>query len=471
MNDYESYDALGLAEQVARGEVKPEELLDEAIRRVEVIDPKINAVVTRSYDDARAAIAEGLPEGPFRGVPFLIKDLHTQVKGVRLTQGSRLFSDFVSDHDSELTTRYRRAGLVIFGRTHSPEFGLTTTTESLVFGQTRNPWSPEHTAGGSSGGAAAAVAAGILPLANASDGGGSIRIPASCCGLFGMKPTRGRTPMGPDAGEGWSGMSIVHAVSRSVRDNAALLDATGGPDLGAPYHAPAPERPYLEEVSREPGALRIAWQSETFNGAVTHPDCLAAVEDAAALCESLGHRVECTRFQVDVDPLREATLTIISANLASVAADRVASLGRELSQEDLEIGAFLLAKSSESRDSGAYARSIRVIHAVGRELARFQLDHDVVLTPTMAAPPSRLGVLSLSNAAAPEYLETLNQSVGFTQLMNVTGCPAMSVPLSWNGDGLPIGIQYAGRFGDEGTLYRLAGQLERARPWFERRPA
>jgi len=470
VKDYESYDALGLAELIRNGEAKPSEVLEAAIARLEERNPKLNAVVIPMIDEARAAAAGDLPEGPFRGVPFLLKDLHLLASGARTSFGCRLFEDFVADHDSEIVTRYQKAGLVIFGKSASPEFGFTTTTESKLFGQTRNPWNTDHTAGGSSGGAAAAVAGGILPLANASDGGGSIRIPASCCGLFGMKPTRARTPAGPDAGEGWSGMSSVHAVSRSVRDSAALLDASAGPDLGAPYWAPPPERPYLEEVGRPAGRLRIAFQSQTFNGAETHPDCAAAVAEAARLCAELGHQVEESPLRVDADALGQATGTIIAANLRFVVEDRAAILGREFTEEDLEPVTYLTVNRAAETGSTEYARSIRVIHGIGREVARFMERYDVLLTPTMATPPLPLGVLSLSNPDFGEVLGQLLMTIGFTQLFNAAGNPAMSVPLAWNDAGLPIGVQFAGRFGDEATLFRLAGQLEQARPWFDRRP-
>jgi amidase/6-aminohexanoate-cyclic-dimer hydrolase len=470
VKEYESYDALGLAELIRNGEAKPSEVLEAAIARLEERNPKLNAVVIPMIDEARAAAAGDLPEGPFRGVPFLLKDLHLMASGARTSFGCRLFEDFVADHDSEIVARYRKAGLVIFGKSASPEFGFTTTTESKLFGQTRNPWNTSHTAGGSSGGAAAAVAGGIVPLANASDGGGSIRIPASCCGLFGMKPTRARTPAGPDAGEGWSGMSSVHAVSRSVRDSAALLDASAGPDLGAPYWAPPPERPYLEEVGRPAGRLRIAFQSQSFNGTETHPDCAAAVAEASRLCAELGHQVEEDPLRVDADALRQATGTIIAANLRFVVEDRAAILGRAFTEEDLEPVTYLTVNRAAETGSAEYARSIRVIHGIGREVARFLQRYDVLLTPTMATPPLPLGVLSLSNPDFGEVLENLLKTIGFTQLFNAAGNPAMSVPLAWNDAGLPIGVQFAGRFGDEATLFRLAGQLEQARPWFDRRP-
>jgi amidase/6-aminohexanoate-cyclic-dimer hydrolase len=469
--DYESYDALGLADLVAKGEVTPGELLDAAIERVESRNPDLNAVVYPWYEEARTALAAGLPDGPFHGVPFLLKDLYTLYAGQPISNGSRLFEGLVPDHDSELVARYRRAGLVIFGRTTSPEFGLTTTTESVLHGQTRNPWNGSHTTGGSSGGAAAAVAAGILPVANASDGGGSIRIPASCCGLFGMKPTRGRNPMGPDVGEGWSGMSTAHVVSRSVRDSAAMLDATAGPDVGAPYWAESPERPWLAEVGADPGRLRIAWQTRAFNGAETHPDCAAAAEDAARLCEDLGHDVEAAELAVDAQEVGDATLTVIGANVRAAAEDRAAELGRELQPQDLEFITYGMVLRAEGASAAQYARSIRVLHAAGRRVARFLERYDVLLTPTLATPPLELGRLSLSRTDIDGYRDDIGLTVGFTSLFNASGNPAMSVPLWWNGAGLPIGTQLVGRYGDEATLFRLAAQLEEARPWRDRRPA
>jgi Asp-tRNA(Asn)/Glu-tRNA(Gln) amidotransferase A subunit family amidase len=470
MQDYEDYDALGLAALVREGELTPSALLDAAQERAEKRNPALNAIVMPLLDHARAALAAGLPAGPFQGVPFLLKDLHASLPGVRTTYGSQLFADYVPAVESELVARYRRAGLVIFGKTHSPELGLTTTSESRLFGQTRNPWHPERTAGGSSGGAAAAVAAGIVPAAHATDGGGSIRVPASCCGVFGLKPTRGRTPMGPEVGEGWSGMSVQHVVSRSVRDSAALLDATEGPDLGAPYAALPPARPYLAEVSAEPGRLRIALQTETWNGTPTHPSCLAAARDAAKLCAGLGHHVEEARFALELEPFREATATIIGASVRATLEDRARALGRELRPEDVEPGTWLVASAGAAKDAPSYVRALKTIHAAGRKLAGFLERFDVILTPTLATPPVALGVLSLSNPNPAESLGTLFQTVGFTQLANATGNPAMSVPLFWDADGLPIGSHFIARMNDEATLFRLAAQLEAARPWFERRP-
>ncbi len=469
--EYAAHDALGLAALVRAGELTPDELLDAALASMARHNPALNAVVIPMLDEARSYLDAGLPDGPFRGVPFLLKDLYVLCEGVRTTNGCRFFEHNVADHDSELVARYKRAGLVIFGKSASPEFGLTTTTESKLFGVTRNPWKLEYSTGGSSGGAAAAVASGMLPAAHASDGGGSIRIPASCCGLFGLKPTRGRMPFGPDAGEGWSGMSTMHAVSRSVRDSAALLDVTAGPDLGAPYCAPRNTRPYLEEVGADPGALRIALLRETFNGTPTHADCRAAVEDAARLCEELGHRVEEANLRVDVESLGFASQSIMAANLLSTLEDHSAVIGRPFTAEDVESFTFTMTEAIRNRGATDYARSIRTIHAVGRQVERFLQDYDVLLTPTMAAPPSRIGTLSLSNPDFEEFARAVTTSVGYTQLFNASGHPAISVPLCWSGSGLPIGIQFAGRLGDEAGLLRLASQLEQARPWFDRRPA
>ncbi len=470
MQEYESHDAVSLAALVAGGEVTPDELLDAALLRMEKRDPGLGAVVLPMVEEAREAIAAGLPDGPFRGVPFLLKDLHLSVPGQRLTNGCRMFENHVATVESTLVRRYREAGLVTFARTASPEFGLTTTTESAVFGVTRNPWNREHSSGGSSGGASSAVAAGIVPCANASDGGGSIRIPASCCGLVGLKPTRGRTPMGPDKGEGWAGMSAVHVVSRSVRDSAAMLDATAGPEPGAPYQPPPPERPWAEEVGRDPVRLRIAVHRTPWNGAPVEPACTKALDDAIALLSGLGHDVEEAPLVLDGEALAQAGVTIIGTSLRATLEARAAELGRPLRDDDVEPGSWAMSEMGRERSGVDYINAVQTIHAAGRSAAAHLTDHDLILSPTMAAPPSRSGVLSLSNPDPGSRLGPLLQSVGFTQLFNATGQPAISLPLHWSDDGLPIGIQFAGRFGDEATLLRIAGQLESERPWFDRRP-
>ena len=470
VKDYESLDALEMARGVREGTYSAGDLLEAALERAER-QAHLGAIPILLSQEAREAAAGPLPDGPLRGVPFLLKDLHAARRGWRLTNGSRLFADQVSDFDSETVSRYLRAGLLLFGRSASPEFGITTTTESLLFGKTRNPWNPEHSAGGSSGGAASAVASGILPAAHASDGGGSIRIPASCCGLFGLKPTRARVPSGPRQGEGWSGMSTSHAVSRSVRDSAALLDAVAGPEVGAPYWAPPQQRPYLEEVGADPGRLRVAVQIETWNGAPTHSECQRAVESAAELCAQLGHEVESAALGLGDLELGRATQVVIGSNVRVIVEDGAAAQGRDPREEDVEPMTWAMFQLASGATGADYARAIQTLHAAGRAVSGFLQDYDVLLSPTMATLPARLGELALDNPEPGALMEKLMASIGYTQLFNASGHPAMSVPLHWTGEGLPVGVQFAGRFGDEATLFRLAAQLEQARPWFAKRPA
>ena len=469
--DYDKDDGLGLAALVKRGDVSARDLLEEAILRTETIDPKINAVVMKHYDEARAQVARGLPEGPFSGVPFLLKDLHLLLEGTVTTFGSALFEGNKADHNSTLTERYLKAGLVIFGKTNSPEFGLAGTTEPRLYGPTRNPWNLDRSPGGSSGGAAAAVAAGILPFANASDGGGSIRIPAAACGLFGLKPTRGRTPMGPDRGEGWAGLSISHVVSRTVRDSAAALDATAGDAPGDPYAAPAPARPFLQEVGARPGRLRIAFTTRRSDGSQCHPDVVAAVMEAAALCETLGHHVGEAAPPLVREEISKHQATIVGANIALTFRQRAAALGREVTQNDVEHITWLIARAAEARNSADYAEATLFIHRLGRQIAAFQENYDVLLAPTLGVPPIPLGALNMMTEDVGEYMRVSYEYMPGTAIANMTGQPSMSVPLHWNAAGLPVGTMFTGRFGDEATLFRLAAQLEEARPWAERRPA
>jgi amidase/6-aminohexanoate-cyclic-dimer hydrolase len=469
--EYDQYDGLGLADLVRRRAVTPEEILDETLARIETRNPAINAIVTRMDDQARTALRAGLPAGPFTGVPYLLKDLGAHYQGVVTSYGGTLFTDNVLDHDSELTIRLKRAGLVIAGKSNTPEMGLAPSTEPRRFGPTRNPWNLDYSAGGSSGGAAAAVAAGIVPMAHATDGGGSIRIPASACGLFGLKPTRARNPMGPDAGEGWGGASIGHAVTRSVRDSAALLDATSGPDVGDPYWAPPPAGPFLAEVGREPGRLRIALTVTPWISGPVDPECADAAQAAAKLCASLGHRVEEAGPTIDEAAWRQATRVIVAANIAYVLESRAAALGRPLAETDVERMTWDRVRDARTMTAAQYAGSIGVVHRVGRAVARFLQSYDVILSPTMCAPPHRLGVLDMSTDDPDRYLAAVFASIGFTSLFNSSGHPAMTVPLGTSTNGLPLGVQFAGRFGDEATLLRLAAQLESARPWAGRRPA
>ena len=467
--EYENYDALGLADLIRRGEISAPEVLDAAIERVDARDPALNAVVHKMHDTARASIDAGLPPGPLSGVPYMLKDLYVLYTGAPTTNGSRLFADFVADHDSTLTERLRAAGLVIMGKTNSPEFGYNFFTEPVLHGATRNPWNTERSPGGSSGGAAAAVAAGMLPAAHATDGGGSIRIPASNCGLFGLKPTRARNPSGPDVGEGWSGMGVGHAVTRSVRDSAALLDVTHGPAPGDPYCAPPPARPFSDEVGADPGRLRIGLITAAPSGHDVDPVCVAGAEATAKLCEDLGHHVEPATIDVDIAAVNEAVKVIIGGNMRHVIDTRCGALGRAPREDDVERATWYLAEEARNFSAADYARAIQVLHATGRRMGGFFANYDLLLSPTLANPPLPLGTVDMM--AEPEgYFDQLFRRLPFTPLFNITGQPACSLPLHWTDDGLPVGVQLGADFGNESLLLRVASQIEQARPWFDRRP-
>jgi Asp-tRNA(Asn)/Glu-tRNA(Gln) amidotransferase A subunit family amidase len=466
--DYEKYDGLGLAELIRKKQITPTELLHAVRQRLEAVNPKLNAFAALFFDKAEAAIKAGLPDGPFKGVPFALKDLGMNLTGTVTTYGSRVWKNNLAQSDSTLVARYKNAGLVIFGKTTSPELGLTTTTESVAFGKTRNPWNLEHTSGGSSGGASSAVAARIIPMGHASDGGGSIRIPASCCGLFGLKPTRGRIPMGPAAMEGWNGCSAHHAVTISVRDSAALLDSTHGTELGSPYTCPPPARPFLKEVGVDPSKLRIAYAPAPPGGVAVDPECKQAAADAAKLCESLGHRVDETTLPIDNAFFRQSFLTVITVSMARALEDAASILGHAVTENDVEAATWAMYQQGKQISSVVYSRSIANMHQVGLTMAKWQEKYDVILSPTLAKPPVKLGVLSLDDPA--RYGKEVSEFSPFTALYNVTGQPSMSVPLHWTRDGLPVGVMFSARFGDEATLFRLAAQLEKAKPWVHRKP-
>lgn len=489
-DDYVKHDALALADLVRKSEARPVDLLDAAIARTEQVNGRVNAVVAKGYDRARRIAEAAVPQGPFAGVPFLLKDLVLTEAGVPTSQGSRFFAGVTVDHDSEMVVRQKRAGLVIFGKTNTSEMGILPVTEPALWGATRNPWAIDRTCGGSSGGAAAAVAAGIVPVAHASDGGGSIRIPASCCGLFGLKPSRGRNPFGPDYGEGWHGLAQEHCVSRSVRDSAALLDATSGPDLGAPYWAPPPPRPFVEEVGRDPGRLRIAFTAKSLLGKEVHADCVAAVQRAAMLCESLGHVVEEAAPPIDRDEVTHAYLVLTSAETAGMIDYGAKMLKRRPRASQFEAGTWFFAQVGRAHTAAELAAAVHVVHAAGRAVARWHERYDVLLTPTLAQPPLPIGAFdprAIENAALaalralparPALRKALDgladrgfEFAAFTPLANLSGQPAMNVPLHWNAAGLPIGTQFVGRVAEEGLLLRLAGQLEKAQPWFDKRAA
>ncbi len=469
ITEYATYDALGLAALVRDGSVTANELLEEAIARTEAVNGAINAVVHKQYDEARAAIAHGLPDGPFQGVPFLLKNLYAMQQGTVTDHGSAFFRGLTATHDSTLVARYKAAGLVTFGKTNSPEFGLTVSTEPRLHGTTANPWDRSRSAGGSSGGASAAVAAGIVPMAHASDGGGSIRAPAAVCGLFGFKPTRARVPSGPDRGEGWDGMSHAHVISRSVRDSAAALDATHGAEVGDPYGAP-PGGPFHQSAERDPAPLRVALVLDEPDGVTITPDVRAAVEETARLLTDLGHHVEPASLPIDYAVQRGAQGVIICGSTAAAVSEREAALGRKAGPDDLEPITHAMVAAGRGFTAEDYARASLTMHQLGRAMGRFHATYDVVLQATTATPPPPLGRLRLDRTDHLEYLGELYAFTPFLAHHNMTGAPSMSVPLGWTEAGQPRGVMLTGAFGADDLLFSLAGQLERAAPWAHRRP-
>ena len=459
--DYRRHDAVGLAELVARREVSAGELLDAAAARTAQVNPKINAVTMDLTERARAEAAQ---PGAFSGVPFLLKDLGATLAGTPTTMGSRLFADNVAASDSALTVAYKGAGLSIFGKTNTPEFGLWPFTESEFLGVCRNPWDLDRTPGGSSGGAAAAVAAGIVPAAHASDGGGSIRTPAACCGLFGMKPSRGRVSFAP-VGEGWAGASIQHAVTRSVRDSAALLDVSCRPQPGDPYFLPAPERPFAEDAAREPGRLRIGFTTAAMQAPALDPECADAVLATARLCEELGHHVEEITIPGDAAAMQAAAGAVISASIAASLDAEAERRGRPVETGEIEGLTMATYRRGAVVTASAYVQSLQVIHAYTRAQAQIFATYDVVLLSTLGSPAIPIGWILADTQLIGERLFAFMPN---TQAFNNTGQPAMTVPLAWSRSGLPIGMQFVARMGAEATLFQLAGQLERARPWFDK---
>jgi amidase len=487
--EYGRYDSLGLAELVRTGQVSPSELLDEALARTAAVNPKINAVIHLMEARARAAIAAGLPPGPLSGVPFLIKDLMTAYAGEPMRWGSRLFKDFVPAEDEELTRRYKAAGLVIFGKTNTPELGVTNVTEPELFGPTRNPWNLERTSSGSSGGSAAAVAARIVPAANANDGGGSIRTPASNCGLVGLKPSRGRNPTGPQAPDVWWGFIGEHVVSRTVRDSAALLDATAGDYPQQLMKLPAPERPFLDETRREPGRLRVAFTFDPGLGKTLHPENRKALEATSACLDRLGHEVVEVHLPLPPESFVEGYAALIAADVAATLRMAETLVGRAATSDDVELATWILAKMGEAQSAADVASALWTMQTFSRQWLGWSSAFDVLLTPTVGVPPMPIGAYKLSTlqrqglkllAALPagallsqrpkvvEAFEPVFEAAPYTMVANVTGQPSMSLPLHWTADGLPMGMLFTARIGDEATLFRLAAQLEQAMPWRDR---
>ncbi len=488
-DDYERFDALGLAELVRKGQVTASELLEESIARADRINPALNAIITRIDDRARAAAKAGLGDGSFAGVPFLMKDLGPLLAGVPMWMGSRALKGYVPDRDSELTRRFKAAGLNIFGKTNTPEFGNSAYTEPVAFGPCRNPWDLGRTPGGSSGGSAAAVAAGIVPMAHGNDGGGSLRIPASCTGLFGLKPSRGRQPGDAEIPALFGALSIDGVMSRSVRDSAAALDATRGADGGALWVAPEPREPYLTSAARDPGRLRIASITSPMFARATDPECKAGQAAAAKLLESLGHVVEEAEPKIDYAEAVAAFIVLFFGEIAQGIQIAEQMTGRRFRRSVIEVVPWFARSYFRSLHPKDIAHATYVQGRLARQYATFMANYDVLLMPTLGMPPIAIGALApnaiettmIDIASATRFgplAKTIIRELGTkafawtpsTPIFNMTGQPAMSVPLHWSKSGLPVGIQFVGRYGDETTLFQLAGQLERAQPWFDKRP-
>ena len=481
--EYDELDATAMAAAVKAGELHPAELLEAAIARIEARNPKLNAVVHKMYDRARSRLG-ALPEGPLRGVPFLVKDLKLQMAGTPTSDGTRLQLGRNRPQTSELARRYEAAGLQIVGKTNTPEFGLMGITEPAVYGPCRNPWHADHTPGGSSGGAAAAVAARMVPAAHGGDGGGSIRIPASCCGLFGLKPTRGRVTMAPFMGEGWGGFVQEHVVTRSVRDSALLLDVVDGPTPGEPYAAPHKERPWVDEVRLSSKRLKVAFTTDALFAGESHPDCVRAVQHSVDLLGELGHETHEACPDFERRPLVRAYFLTVATGIAHFVSKTAAAAGTKPRPADFEPSTWLMALIGWATPAPELLAAQITMQQAARKVAAFFETYDVFVTATVAQPPVRIGELSPSTVEQGQMwllrrlpfkkmLDVALEKMGEgrlaytpnTQLFNQTGQPAMSVPLFTNDEGLPIGTQVVGRFGDEATLFQLATQFEHAQPW------
>lgn len=465
-------DATEQAGLIRKKEITSLELVDEVIEAIEEKNPKLNAVITPMYDQARKDAQGDLPDGSFTGVPFLMKDIGAMVKDVRMCMGSKLFMNFVPHEDSELTKRFRKSGLVFVAKTNTPEFGLLLDTEPLAFGATHNPWDLSRSPGGSSGGSCAAVASGITAMAHANDGGGSIRIPASCCGVFGLKPTRARNPLGPNFGDIMSGLICEHAVTRTVRDSAALLDATAGPDAGDPYCAPPQARPFVDEVNTEPGRLRIAFSTKGMNDKGIDPDCEKAVMETVALLEELGHTV------VEDRPKNSFSHDMVAKCFAAIWCGGFAAnidtishvMGSPVTDAMIEPLSWAFYDKGKRVTASQYLSSVAVMQRIHRDIAAFQKNYDVMLSSVLSTPPVPHGTFDPNEKDLKAFWIKAGTYSPYTAIINATGQPAMSVPLCWNDQDLPIGMHFTAPFGDEATLFRLAAQLEKARPWKDRRP-
>jgi amidase len=467
-DEYNRYDAVGLARLIASGEVSSAEVTEAAITAIESLNPGLNAVIAPMFDMARESVSSGLPDGPLSGVPYLVKDLNTWVAGVPAVNGCRALQNFVPTHDSILVSRIRAAGLVILGKTNTPEFGLNICTSPVLFGPTRNPFDAERSAGGSSGGSACAVAAGMLPAAHATDSGGSIRIPASNCGLFGLKPTRARVPLGNDQAEGLAGFSAAHAVSHSVRDSAQLLDLTAGPMVGDIYCAPSPTIPFSQCIEGPLPKLRVALWTEGFADESVSDSCQAATRNAASLCESVGCDVEEMRPPIDGHALRRAFDVIFGTTMRNVVTGITAAYPDHSIESLVEPVTLACSESASQFSAVDYATALQVTQQAARSLGQFFEHYDVLLTPTLANPPLPLGAMDMQTSDWSVFLEKLLDEIPFTPLFNATGAPAASLPLGKCSDGLPVGVQIGAALGGETTLLCLASALEQAAAWHQR---
>ncbi|UVO50578.1 amidase family protein [Sphingomonas sp. SUN019] len=469
--DYAEHDGLGLARLVRDGDVSAAELVEAAIERIERNDGVVNAITHRAFDEARAAAAKPLVDGPFAGVPFIVKDFGIGVAGWPNTSGSRFCRDIVDEADTGLMRRYRESGVIPIARGASSEYGIIGNVETAAYGAVRNPWNPDHIAGGSSGGSAAAVAAGYVPVAHASDGLGSIRIPAACCGLVGLKVTRDRNPNLPDGFDYAMGFCVDHVVTRSVRDSAAMLDVTGVPEAGSPYAIPAKAGPYLDEVTREPGRLRIAWSGQTPRGGGPGPEVQAALGRTAALLASLGHDVVEQPLGVDQIAIHAARAPVSAANFAAGMARVIARVGREPEPGELEPLTLAALHGSRAVTGEAAFRGFQELRMLCRSVVERFDTFDVFLSPVMTAPPPPIGTISGADGDPADIVKKQAALFPYAALFNFTGQPSLSLPLEMSPDDLPIGMMFTARYADEATLFRLAGQLEREQPWSGRRPA
>ena len=472
-SEYVNYDGIGLAELVKNKEVKPEELVQTSLDLIEDLNPALHAVASTIEDQALEEIKQGLPKGPFEGVPFLIKELVLHAKGVPANMGSRLAEGMTFPVDSELMARFRKAGLVTVGTTPTPEFGYNATTEATFYGEpAKNPWDTNRSPGGSSGGSSSAVAAGIAPLAHANDGGGSIRIPAACTGLVGLNPTRGRIPAGPFTREPLNGIAIEFALSRTVRDTATLLDAVAGPDVGCYAWAEPPKTPYAQAMKTTPKPLKIAWTGKPASGVPVDEECLRELHETVKLLEDLGHTVVEAAPQYDAESFSQATVRIWTANIHHMINGVASALGRQPGEDNIEAAIWECYKYGKAMPASDLLEAIDTNAAVSRQVGQFFTDYDVLLSPTIATLPTPLGLLNSNNTSidAVEWTEQIFTYAPFTNLFNATGQPSISLPIGWSNEGLPIGMQFTGRFADETTLLQLAAQLEEAKPWKEKKP-